>query len=173
MDNLVYQQKNPTHNDHVPVSISASSYQSAPKMSDDDTAAEQVHKLVAPFSNRLRNSNKNMHMEKILKMFNQVKLNVPLLDIIQQVPAYAKFLKDMCTKKRKMNVPKKVFLATNISEILVKYKDPRCPTISCTIGQIEISRAVLNLGASINFIPLSVYQQLGLGELSPTKSPFS
>jgi len=78
-------------------------------------------------------------MEKMLEMFNQVKLNVPLLDAIQQVPAYAKFLKDMCTKKRKTNVPKKVFLATNISEILsgpipVKYKDPGCPTISCTIG---------------------------------------
>ena len=57
-----------------------------------------------------------MHMEKILEMFNQVKLNVPLLDAIQQVPAHAKFLKDMCTKKRETNVPKKVFLATNISE---------------------------------------------------------
>jgi len=70
-----------------------------------------------------------MHMEKILEMFNQVKVNVPFLDAIQQVPAYAKFLKDMFTKKRKMNVPKKVFLETNISELLsghipVKYKDP-------------------------------------------------
>ena len=65
----------------------------------------------------------------MLEMFNQVKLNVPLLDTIQQVRTYAKFLKDICTKKRKINVPKKVFLATNISEILfgpipVKYKDP-------------------------------------------------
>ena len=80
----------------------------------------------------------------------------------------------MCTKKRKTNVPKKVFLATNINEILsgpipVKYKDPGCPTISCTIGQTEISRALLDLGASINLLPLSVYQQLGLGELSPTQ----
>ena len=57
-------------------------------------------------------------MEKILEMFNQVKLNMPLLDAIQQVPAYTKFLKDMCTKKRETNVPKKLFLATNISEIL-------------------------------------------------------
>ena len=48
-------------------------------------------------------------MEKMLEMFNQLKLNVPLLDAIQQVPTYAKFLKDMCTKKRKTNVPKKVF----------------------------------------------------------------
>ena len=71
----------------------------------------------------------------MLEMFNQVKLNVPLLDAIQQVPTYAKFLKDMCMKKRKKNVPKKVFLATNISEILsgpilAKYKDPGCPKIS-------------------------------------------
>ena len=107
-------------------------------------------------------------------MFNQVKLNVPLLDATQQVPAFAKFLKDMCMKKRRTNVPNKVFLATNISEILsgpipVKYRDPRCPTISCTIGQTKISRALLDLGASINLLPLSVYQQLRLGELSLTR----
>ena len=80
----------------------------------------------------------------------------------------------MCTKKRKINVPKKVFLATNISDLLsslipVKYKNPGCPTISCTIGQAEISRALHNLGASINLLPFSVYQQLGLGNLTPTR----
>jgi len=80
----------------------------------------------------------------------------------------------MCTKKRKTNVPKKVFLATNISELLsnqipVKYKDPGCPTISCTVDQAKISRALLNLGANINLLPFSVYQQLGLGELNPTQ----
>jgi len=69
----------------------------------------------------------------------------------------------MCTKKKKTNVPKKVFLATNISEllsgpILVKYKDPGYPTIACTIGQTEISYALLDLGASINLLPFSVYQ---------------
>ena len=78
-------------------------------------------------------------MNKIIEIFNQVKINMSLLDAIQQVPSYAKFLKDMCTKKRKTNVLKKVFLATNISELLsglipVKYKDSGCPTIACTIG---------------------------------------
>ena len=90
-----------------------------------------MHQPTAPFSNRLR-SNNNAHMEKLLEVFNQVRLNIPLLDAIQQVPSYAKFLKGMCTKKRKINVPKKIFLATNISELLsnqipVKYKDPGCP----------------------------------------------
>ena len=73
-----------------------------------------------------------------------------------------KFLKDMCIKKRKTNIPKKVFLATNISELLsgpipVKYKDPYCLTIACTIGQTGISHALLDLGASINLLPFSVY----------------
>ena len=57
-------------------------------------------------------------MDKVCEIFNQVKINVPLLHAIQQVPSYVKFLKDMCTKKRKTNIPKKIFLATNISEVL-------------------------------------------------------
>ena len=40
-------------------------------------------------------------MEKIIEMFNQVKINVPLRNVIQQVPSYVNFLKDMCNKKRK------------------------------------------------------------------------
>ena len=73
-------------------------------------------------------------MNKIIEISNQVKINVLLLDTIQQVPSYAKFLKDMCTKKRKTNVAKKFFVATNISELLsgpipVKYKDSVVPPL--------------------------------------------
>ena len=113
-------------------------------------------------------------MDKVREIFNQVKINIPLLDAIQQVPTYAKFFKDMCTKKRKTNVPKKVFLVTNISEllsnqILVKYKDPCCPTISCTYGQTVINHALFDFGASINLLPFSVYQQFGLGKFILSK----
>ena len=113
-------------------------------------------------------------MDKVREIFNQVKINVPLLDTIQHVPSYTKFLKDMYTKKIKTNVLKKVFLTINISEQLsnqipIKYKDPGCPTISCTIGQTAINHALLDLGVSINLLPFSVYQQLELGELNLTK----
>ena len=81
-------------------------------------SASQVHKHIVPFLNRPKNNKQNAHMDKIIEIFNQVKINVPLLDAIQQVPSYAKFLKDMRTKKRKTNVTKKVFLTTNISELL-------------------------------------------------------
>jgi len=43
-------------------------------------------------------------MEKILEIFNQVKINVPLLDAIQQVPSYAKLLKDRTRKEKPMSL---------------------------------------------------------------------
>ena len=48
----------------------------------------------------------------------------------------------------------------------MKYKDPGSPTISCTIGNTMINRALLDLGASV-LLPYSVYEQLELGELKP------
>ena len=84
------------------------------------------------------------------------------------------FLRTCAPRREILMYQKRVFLATNISELLsglipVKYKDPGSPTIACTIGQAEISLALLDLGASINLLPFSVYQQLGLGDLSPTR----
>ena len=85
--------------------------------------------------------------EKILETFKQVKVNIPLLDVIEQIPSYAKFLKELCTKKRRINVPKKVFLAANISEMLsnpipLKRKDPGSPIILCIIGNTHIDKAL-------------------------------
>ena len=51
---------------------------------------------------------------------------------------------------------------------LPKYKDSSCPTISCQIGTHEFGQALLDLGASVNLMPYSVYLQLGLGEIKPT-----
>jgi hypothetical protein len=41
-------------------------------------------------------------------------------------------------------------------------------TISCVIGNFRTEKALLDLGASVNLLPYSVYEQLGLGELKPT-----
>jgi hypothetical protein len=42
-------------------------------------------------------------------------------------------------------------------KLSLKYKDPRCPTITCMIGVSQIERALLDLGASVNLLPYSVY----------------
>ena len=94
--------------------------------------------------------------------------------MIKQVPTYAKFLKDLCIVKRGLNVNKKAFLTEQVSSMiqcksLVKYKDPGCPTISVNIGGTCVEKALLDLGASVNLLPYSMYKQLGLGELKIPK----
>ena len=90
--------------------------------------------------------------------------------MIKQVPTYAKFLKDLCTIKRGLNVNKKAFLIEQVSAIIqckspLKYKDQSCPSISVMIGETIVEKALLDLGARVNLLPYSVYKQLGLGEL--------
>ena len=50
----------------------------------------------------------------------------------------------------------------------MKMQDPGSFTISYTIGKVEFKKALCDLGASINLIPLSILKRLGLGELTPT-----
>ncbi|KAL6310937.1 hypothetical protein AAG906_016240 [Vitis piasezkii] len=47
-------------------------------------------------------------------------------------------------------------------------KNPGCPTIAVNIGGTLVEKALLDLGASVNLLPYSVYKQLGLGGLKPT-----
>jgi hypothetical protein len=126
-----------------------------------------------PFPHVMTKQRKINHNSEIFETFKQVRINIPLLDAIKHVPSYAKFLKDLCTMKRKLNVKKKAFLAEQVSAILqnnnaLKYKDPGCPTISCFSGEHKIKRTLLDLGASVNLLSYLVFQSLNLGELKPT-----
>jgi hypothetical protein len=110
----------------------------------------------------------------ILEVLKQIKINIILLDAIKQIPSYAKFLKDLCTVKRKLYVKTKAFFTKHVSAIIQqkipsKHKDPGSPTIPCIIGDSKIDKALIDLGAGVNLLPYSVYEKLGLGELKPTK----
>ena len=136
------------------------------------------HSMPPPFPQALRSKKKASQQAGILEVLRQVKVNIPLLDIMKQVPAYAKFLKDLCTIKKGLGIEKKAFLTEQVSAIIqgknpVKYKDPGSPTISINIGGTSIDKALLDSGASVNLLPYSVYKQLGLGELKPTNITLS
>ena len=133
----------------------------------------------APFPKALESpvflDKKSLKMNEMLELFKQVQINLPLLDAIKQVPAYAKFLKDLCTQKRKSkaHIPKKIQLTEQASSVFQqivppKLKDPGTPTISCVIGDLTIKKALLDLGASVNLLPGSMYDLFGFGELKPT-----
>ena len=131
------------------------------------------YRIPPPFPQALRGKKKETQQAGIIEVLRQVKVNIPLLDLINQVPAYAKFLKDLCTIKRGLGIEKKAFLTEHVSALIqskypAKYKDPGSPTIPVNIGGNCINKALLDLGASVNLMPFSVYMQLGLGELKPT-----
>ncbi|XP_052625017.1 uncharacterized protein LOC128132469 [Lactuca sativa] len=96
-----------------------------------------------PFPSRLATSKKNMEEKEILDTFRKVEVNIPLLDAINQIPRYAKKLPPKC-------------------------KDPGIFTVPCKIGDVTFSSAMLDLGASINVMPYSVYESLNAGPLSET-----
>nr|GEV02850.1 hypothetical protein [Tanacetum cinerariifolium] len=105
----------------------------------------------------------------IWETFKQVKINLPLIDAIKQIPVYAKFLKYLCTQKRKLKatLPKKIDLTEHVSAVLSislppKFKDPGAPLISVVVGNITIKKALLDLGASINILPASLVDNMNL-----------
>ena len=127
-----------------------------------------------PFPQRLKPQENKGKTPEIFEILKQVKINIPLIDIIKVVPGVTQFVKDLCTRKRKLNVRKQAYIVASASsfiqsDIPLKYKDPGCPTISCHIGNFKIEKALLDLGASVNLLPYSVYKQLGLGELKTTR----
>ena len=136
------------------------------------------HCMPPPFPQALRGKKKASQQVGILEVLRQVKVNIPLLEIIKQVPVYAKFLKNLCTIKKGLGIEKKAFLTEQVNAIIqsknpVKYKDPGSPTISVNIGGTCIDKSLLDLGANVNLLPYSVYKQLGLRELKPTNITLS
>ncbi|XP_062076221.1 uncharacterized protein LOC133780582 [Humulus lupulus] len=85
------------------------------------------------------------------------------------MPNYVNFLKDILTKKRRLGEFETVALSEGCSAILKskippKLKDPGSFTIPCFIGGRDIGRALCDLGASINLMPMSIFKKLGIGE---------
>ena len=118
-----------------------------------------------------RNWSKKGELEKeLLETFQKVKVNIPLLDAIRHVSRYAKFLKKLCTSKRKLKGNKILSVGENVSVIIQhklfqKCKDLGTFTIPCIIENQRIERAMLDLGASINVMPHSIYASLKSGPL--------
>ncbi|XP_070046021.1 uncharacterized protein [Nicotiana tomentosiformis] len=90
---------------------------------------------------------------------------------LEQMPEYAKFMKDLVTKKRSMNceMVKMIYQVSAIVHSMApKLEDPGAFTISCTTGSADFAKALCDLGASINLMPYSVFKTLGIGQPRPT-----
>ncbi|XP_045813162.1 uncharacterized protein LOC123907099 [Trifolium pratense] len=153
-----------------------------------ETVTERVYVPPIPFPQRVqKNKNKTVEEDKeILDVFRKCAVNIPLLDAIKQIPRYAKFLKDLCTHKRKLKENERVSLGRNVSAFIQpktgssanvsvlsqampeKCDDPGVFAIPCSIGDSKFENCMLDLGAGINVMPTSIYNKLDLGPLQPT-----
>ncbi|XP_058217523.1 uncharacterized protein LOC131328620 [Rhododendron vialii] len=64
----------------------------------------QTFTVPAPYPNRLKSPAKPNLNSDIYEVLQKVTVNLPLLDAIKQIPSYAKFLKELCTHKRQLQV---------------------------------------------------------------------
>ncbi|XP_061352702.1 uncharacterized protein LOC133297550 [Gastrolobium bilobum] len=168
--NLQFQQQmeEPTH---TAAETSNGGDTSSKKQSTDTS---DVH-IPLSFPQRATQSKKQsakVQDKEILDTFRKVEVNIPLLDAIQQIPRYAKFLKELCTNKRRLKGDEQVNLSQNVSALIQpmpkKCQDPGTFTIPCVIGNSVFHDCMLDLGASINVMPASVFKSLGLGPLRAT-----
>ncbi|KAK9042854.1 hypothetical protein V6N11_071209 [Hibiscus sabdariffa] len=126
-----------------------------------------------PFPQRLKKQKQDYQFKKFLDILKQVHINLPLVEALQQMPNYAKFLKDMVTRKKRIEefetaAATETCLALMHNKVPAKKPDPGSFTIECLIGHNYPTKALCDPGASINLMPKSVFQKLGIREAKPT-----
>ena len=143
------------------------------KKQSEENTTEAKASMPVPYPQRLKRHKLDKQFTKFMDVFKKLRINIPFADALEQMPSYVKFMKDILSQKRRLADFETVNLIEECSAILQrklpqKLKDPGSFTIPCTIGNAIFERALCDLGASINLMPLSIFKRLGLGEARPT-----
>ncbi|XP_070013022.1 uncharacterized protein [Nicotiana sylvestris] len=93
------------------------------------------------------------------------QLNIPFMDALREIPGYAKMMKDLMSRKFDFQDLSTVALTQTCSTVVTKpmaqkMSDPGSFTIPCTIGSYAFAKALCDLGASINLMPLAVDEEI-------------
>ncbi|XP_042038223.1 uncharacterized protein LOC121784109 [Salvia splendens] len=111
---------------------------------------------------------KDEQFTRFLDIFRKVHVNIPLIEALQQMPKYAKFLNEVIAQKTSWGQIDTINLTENCSALLqrklpAKLKDPGSFTVDCLIGGYKVENALCDLDASINLMPLLVFKQMNIG----------
>nr|GEZ80014.1 hypothetical protein [Tanacetum cinerariifolium] len=115
----------------------------------------------------------DIQIQKFWNMFKQLHLNITLAEALVLIPKYQKMLKALLSNKEKLQKLSNTPLNENCSAVILKklpekLRDPGKFLIPCGFSELKC-KALADLGASINLIPLSVWKKLGLPDLIPTR----
>ncbi|XP_021730997.1 uncharacterized protein LOC110697903 [Chenopodium quinoa] len=152
--------------------VDGSMIEEEPKASTPPPPAPYVPQV--PFPQRLAQAKLEKKYGKFLDILKKLHINIPFLDATSEMPSCAKFLKDMLSNKKKLEENATVALTAECSAILQntlpkKLGDPGSYSIPVKLGDIEINRALCDLGASVSLMPLSICKKLQMGEVKPTR----
>ncbi|XP_070005935.1 uncharacterized protein [Nicotiana sylvestris] len=103
-----------------------------------------------PYPQRIEKQNSENQFKKFIDMMKSLSINVPFVEALVQMSGYAKFMKDLVTKKILMNC-ETIKMAHKVSAIVnsmaPKLEDPGAFTIPCIIGSADFAKALCDLGA--------------------------
>ena len=80
----------------------------------------QAYNPQVPFSQRLEKANLEEQFSRFLNIFEKIEINIPYYEALTQMPHYAKFMKDILSKKRKIAEEGVVSLQYNYPEIFTR-----------------------------------------------------
>nr|GEZ17418.1 reverse transcriptase domain-containing protein [Tanacetum cinerariifolium] len=114
-----------------------------------------------------------VQIHKFWQMFKQLHINITLADALILIPKYQKMIKALLSNKEKLlelaNTPlNENCSAVILNKLLEKLGDPGKFLILCGFSELKC-KALVDLGASINLMPLSIWKKLGLPELISTR----
>nr|GEV35087.1 magnesium transporter MRS2-D [Tanacetum cinerariifolium] len=103
-------------------------------------------------------------------MFKQLYLNITLAEALVLMPKYQKMLKALLSNKEKLLELANTPLNENCSAVILKklpekLGDPGKFLNMCGFSELKC-KALADLGASINLMPLSIWKELGLPDLT-------
>ena len=132
------------------------------------------YKPSIPFPHRMVEKKLNEKFSKFLEVMKGLQANIPFLQVMSQMPTYAKFLKYLLSNKHKLEESATVSLPMKVSAILrnklpEKRGDPSSFSIPVKIGDVESKNALCDLGASVSLMPLSMAQKLNVGGMKPMR----
>ena len=146
--------------------------------SSDEEMSIKNETIRIPFPEALKMRRKKIenNTQEIEDSLQNVVIEIPLFKALEQIPSYAKFMKEKCTprcrsrnqKDKGKTIVPTVHTITVMPELPTKKTDPGAPIISCSIAENTFRNVLLDDGASVNLLPASVVEKFNLGVVKPT-----
>ncbi|GJS26488.1 reverse transcriptase domain-containing protein [Tanacetum coccineum] len=132
-------------------------------------------KLPYPERMKVREKDKpSAQQSRFMKLFKQLRLEIGLKDALIEMPKFNKWLSTLLRNKEKLEEIAITTInaecsAIILNKVLEKLEDLRKFLIPCALQELDRTNALADFGASINLLPHSIYKQLRLEALKPTR----